>query len=553
MSMAIVSKHLRDRWVGPLVVVVSLSALLWMGLVVYGDIDLALYSNLPESMRSLMGIPADADAGVMSFNVMFGTIGSLALAGIALSMGAAAIAGEERSGTFGLLLANPASRTGVLLSKAASMLLLVAAVGVLLWAAGRLVPALVDTEVGEAQVGAMALHLAVNAVFYGSLALAIGAWTGSRSLASGVTVGVMLAGFVGTGLLPAIEGSGRLVEALPWYYFDGSQPLLNGIHWGHLAVLAGSSVVFLAVGVVGLNRRDLRGAGADGAGLVERLREHPLTRRVADRLAGSVRASRIWVKTITEHQGLVLITAGVMFSMMGLLMGPMYTLIDQDLATLTESLPEVFLSAFGGGDMSTPEGFLQTETFGLMAPIATILVGVAVGARALAGEEARRTMGLLLANPIGRSRVVVEKTAAMVLAVMIVGVAIFAGVSGGVALAGLDVSIANIAATSLLVALLGLVFGAMALALSAGTGRVGVAVYGTVAAAVVFYVANAFLPLSDRLADWARISLFYYYLGSDPLSSGMHWGHAGLLTGLAVALVLLAVGLFERRDLRQRG
>ena len=172
---------------------------------------------------------------------------------------------------------------------------------------------------------------------------------------------------------------------------------------------------------------------------------------------------------------------------------------------------------FGGGDISTPEGFYQIETFGLMAPIAFMVVTVTIGARALAGEEANRTMGLLLANPIKRSTVVLEKTVAMIVQAAIVAVALFAGVVGGSMLGGLGMSLVNIAAATLLGALLGLVFGALALAISAATGRTRVAIYGTIGAALGLYVANGFLPFSDGFEGLAKWSPFHYYLSSDPL------------------------------------
>ena len=56
---------------------------------------------------------------------------------------------------------------------------------------------------------------------------------------------------------------------------------------------------------------------------------------------------------------------------------------------------------------------------------------------------------------------------------------------------------------------------------------------------------------AESLAGWARWTPFHYYLGSDPLVNGMHWGHGAILAGLVVALVALAVVFFDRRDLRQ--
>jgi ABC-2 type transport system permease protein len=242
-----------------------------------------------------------------------------------------------------------------------------------------------------------------------------------------------------------------------------------------------------------------------------------------------------------------------MFFMMGIMMGPMYSFLDETMLGFMDEFPEALLALFGGGDMSTPEGWYQLETFGMMAPIAVMVVTVAIGSRALAGEEEHRTMGLLLANPVKRSTVVHQKVFAMILYGLGVGFAIFAGVALGSLLGGLGMDIGNIAATSLLVTLVGIAFGAFSLLLSASTGRVKVAVYGTVGVALVFYVVNAFLPFSESVAELARISPFYYYLSSDPLNNGMDWVHGAVLTVLTIVLVGLSVALFQRRDLRQTG
>ena len=58
-------------------------------------------------------------------------------------------------------------------------------------------------------VGALVFHMFVISLFFGFLAMAIGAWTGSPGMASGVTAGVMFISFVGAGLFPIIEEDGR--------------------------------------------------------------------------------------------------------------------------------------------------------------------------------------------------------------------------------------------------------------------------------------------------------------------------------------------------------
>lgn len=547
-------KTTRDRWKAMAIGMASLVLLLWMAMAVYRDIDLSIYTELPEVFLSIMGIPSGADVASLAIGVMYSFYGALTLAGLAVSMGSASVAGEERDGTIGLLLGNPKSRTTVLVSKAASMTLLVGLGSLALWGAAPLIAGILDVRMGGMQIGSYALHLFVNALFYGFLAMAIGAWTGRRGLASGVSAGVMAFGFIAVGIFPIIEGWENVAKVFPWHYFDNGQPVINGIQWGDLAVLFGATVVLAGIALFGVNRRDLRGQNV-GVTLLDRLRANPMTQKVVDRLAGATRVSHIWIKTASEHQGLLIITAYLMFFVMGVLMGPLYGLMDQTLLDFTKQIPEELWAFVGaaGGDMSTAEGFYEAETFGLMAPIAVMVVTAVIGARALAGEEQNRTMGLLLANPIKRSRVILEKALAMVVYAIAVGFSTFAGVWLGSLIGGLGIDVGNIAATSFLATLVGLVFGALALALSAATGRVRVAIFGMVGAALVSHLVNSFASLNDSLAGWARVSPFSYYLNTHPLQNGMDWGNAAILAGLTVVLVAAAVVLFQRRDLRQSG
>lgn len=550
MLTSIFTKAIRDRWTAMTVAtgLVALWLLIAMG--IYRDIDISVYTELPQGIRELMGIPEGADAATLAYNVMLDFAAALTIAGMAISMGAAAIAGEERNGTIGLLLANPKTRSHVLASKLAALVTLVVAATLVLWGATEIAPGILDVDTGDTHLGAMALHLGANSLFYGTLALAIGAWTGNRTLASAIPAGVMVVSYFAVGLLPLVDPITWLAKAFPWYYFSGSEPLLNGIHWGHIAALTAVSLAFGAIAFIGVVRRDLRGRSV-GTSILDRLRDNDQTARIFERLAGSTRVSRIWIKTTSEHQALLFVTTGVMFSLMGVLMGPMYVAIEDDIASAAEDFPEAILAIAGDGDLSTPEGWFTVETFSLMAPIAIMIVTIVIAAKALAGEEANRTMGLLLANPIRRSRIVYEKALAMAAYATAVGVSIFAGVASANLISSLDMSYTGIAAASLLATLLGLAFGTLALAIGAASGRTRIATYATIGVALTSHLLNSFLPLNDNLADWARLTPHHYFLSSDPLNNGMHWGHASLLATLTVTLLAAAVWSFDHRDLRQ--
>lgn len=550
MLTTVFSKSLLDRWRGAAITVVSLSVLLLFAMAAYRDLDISIYTDLPASLQSLIGIPEDADVASLAYSAIYNSYGAMALGGLAITMGAGYIAGEERAGTLGVLLGNPKSRTGVLVSKTAALLLIIGLGGVVLWGAGALAPQLLDVNIAGLQVGAYTLHLVMNTLVYGFLALAIGAWTGKYGLAVAASAGVMVISFFAVGLLPLVDALAGFAKFFPWYYLSGSEPLLNGVDWAHIAILSVAIAALFAAALIGINRRDLRGRST-GRSLIDALRENPVSAQVADRLAGSARVSRIWVKTASEHQGLLFVVAAAMFLVMGVLMGPIYTSINTVLLDLGESLPDSMLAFFGGGDLTTPEGYYQIETLGLVAPIAVMVVTILLGAKAVAGEEADRTMGLLLANPVSRSRVLAEKTVPMVLFGGAVGLATFAGIAAGNAISGLGMSYLNILATSVLLTLIGLLFGALALLVSAATGSVRTGAVVAAGLAVVAHVVNALAELSD--AGWGALSPFHYYLGSDPMINGMNWTDAGILTAITLVLLALAFPAFNRRDLRQHG
>jgi ABC-2 type transport system permease protein len=543
------TKSVRDRSTSMLIAAISTALMFVFGMAVYRDIDLSVYTDLPEVFRSMFGIGGeDTDVGGLAYEALMASYGMLVMAGVAIAAGATSIAGEEKKGTIGILLSNPLSRSTYVASKAGGVFTALVAGFVVLWVAALVVPQVLDVSTAGYDVNALMLMMFVNAVFYGFLALSIGAWSGNTGVASGVSAGLMIVGFLAVGLLPLVESLAGLAKVFPWYYYNSGDALNQGMPWGDFAILVGLAAVFAIAAFVGFNRRDLRSRSV-GVKMIDRLRENKYTHVVADRLAGTARVSHIWVKTASEHEVLLYIAASGMF-VMTVIIGPMYNLIEDSLKTLGDSIPEELMALFGGGNMSTPEGWYQVEMFGLMLPIATITVAVVVGTAAIAGEENKNTMGLLLANPVRRSTVILQKTGTMVLFAAIVGAAAFLGTMAGSLLGDLGLDVQNVAAASALGTLLGLVFGAIALALGAATGRTQIAAYGATGLAVVSFVANGFLPLSDSLEGLARFQPFYYYLTSDPLNNGMDWAHAGVLAGLIVVFVSAALALFQRRDLR---
>jgi ABC-2 type transport system permease protein len=259
----------------------------------------------------------------------------------------------------------------------------------------------------------------------------------------------------------------------------------------------------------------------------------------------------VWRKTLYDgRRGLLAWTASL------LLLVAMYVAIwpsikgQPSLSDFLDTMPEAFRSLFAsaGADMSTPVGYVQIELLSFMGPLLLILYAVVAGGSAVAGEEDRHTLDLLLANPISRARVVLEKAAAMALGTLGLAAVLGVGLIVEGQWADMDLPAGNVAAAMLHMALLGLVFGALALAIGAATGHLGASRAVPAVLAVVTYVVNGLGPQVSWLEPLQKYSPFYQYVGHDPLRNGVSVAGVVVAVGTIAVLVAIAVAGFRRRD-----
>ena len=220
---------------------------------------------------------------------------------------------------------------------------------------------------------------------------------------------------------------------------------------------------------------------------------------------------------------------------------------------LAEDYPEALKAVIAFGDQVdyvSPAGYLGSELFSLTVPLLLIVAAVGAGARAIAGEEEKGTLELLLANPLSRRRLALEKLAALAAELLALGAVLWLALAVAVRAAGMDVSLGHLGAAAVSAVLLAVGFGSIALVVGCATGRRGVAIGATAAAAVAAYIVNSLAVLVDALEPVRNASPFYHYAASDPLRRGLSAGHSlFLLAVVAVAAVLAPVAL-DRRDLR---
>jgi ABC-2 type transport system permease protein len=215
--------------------------------------------------------------------------------------------------------------------------------------------------------------------------------------------------------------------------------------------------------------------------------------------------------------------------------------------------PELMRALMGGReslDLLSPAGYLDGQVYALLVPLLLLIFAIGHGAGAIAGEEERGTLELVLANPVGRRRLVGEKLLGLVGLVAIFCAVVFLSVWTSALPADLDLSAGRMAAATLAAGLLGLLFGVLALLAGAATGRRGPAIGVPAALAVAAYLLVALAPLADWLEPWRVLSPFYYYASYDRLVEGMDWGASGILAAATAAVGVAAIFAFERRDLK---
>lgn len=212
------------------------------------------------------------------------------------------------------------------------------------------------------------------------------------------------------------------------------------------------------------------------------------------------------------------------------------------------------VQALLGTDLSiaTSAGYLSARYFGWV-DILLIVYAVIQGTGAIAGEESAGTMDLLLAQPIARRQIVLQKVAASVIgsaAIIAIG---WLGFALSISLVRIDVSLADTAIASANMLPITLLFFALSLWAGAVAPSRGVASGIVIASATAAYFISTLANGVDSLRGLRYATPFYYYGSGASLVHGIQWWHVALLLGVAASLVALTVRTFERRDVGTGG
>ena len=199
-------------------------------------------------------------------------------------------------------------------------------------------------------------------------------------------------------------------------------------------------------------------------------------------------------------------------------------------------------------DAVTPEIWLGIELYGLLFPILLSVIAVSAGASAIGTEEESGTIELILASPISRGRVVLEKSLGIMIQLGIVSGFLWVGIATGSLLFPFDVSLTNVFFATAMGWIFGTTVAYITMSIQSLKGRKGLALGVGSGFVGLSYVMMVISGLLNGLNSLKYTSLFNYYDGRSVLINGLNETSFAVMLGLSGLFLVVSLYGFYNRD-----
>ncbi|EYB67169.1 hypothetical protein DEIPH_ctg050orf0018 [Deinococcus phoenicis] len=219
---------------------------------------------------------------------------------------------------------------------------------------------------------------------------------------------------------------------------------------------------------------------------------------------------------------------------------------DPAVTEVMQKLPAALRSLFGE-DFSTPAGYVGGRLFSLMPVLLTLFAALS-GSALIAGAEARGLLEWPLAQPLPRGALLAGRALALLVMLLGLGFVLFLSTWALGQVFQAPLPAARVLQTAALHTLGAWVFGALALAVGAATGRPGLASAVGAGLGIGLVVLHTLSGQVPALQDVAWLNPWHAALAEAPLRHAV--GGAPLLVCLLLGgvWVLLAAPFFQNRD-----
>jgi ABC-2 type transport system permease protein len=196
----------------------------------------------------------------------------------------------------------------------------------------------------------------------------------------------------------------------------------------------------------------------------------------------------------------------------------------------------------------SPAGFLSAEFFSWI-PALWAGVAIAIGTAAIGGEESEGTLEILLAQPISRTRVLLEKSLALSAGLVVAIATAVPAFAIGLPLGDLGISLWKLTVALGLVALAALVFLMLSMWLSTLLATRRQAALIASGALIAAYFVNTLGAAVPSIDPWRPLSPFYWSDASVVLTGGFSWWRLAVLIAMPLVLWALTRWTFRRREI----
>lgn len=215
-----------------------------------------LVETMPPELVEAMGLDTMASAAGYVSGTVYSLLGAVLTLVCAISLGARLIAGEEEDLTLELELASPVSRARVYGERLAGMWLALLGVAAAMTVVLLVLSSVMDLDLAIGNVLAASISLWIFGGTLGTVAFAVGAATGRRSIGLGVATGIAVLAYLMSYLGPLVDAD-WMDRVSPYGWYIAEQPLRNGFDWSGLLLLVSLAALAAVVGWGRFRTRDL--------------------------------------------------------------------------------------------------------------------------------------------------------------------------------------------------------------------------------------------------------------------------------------------------------
>ena len=258
-------KSLRDHARGVLGWTLGIVAIVVIQLSVYPTIRdssagwSSVTESFPEAFKEIFRMTDyTSEAGYLATELLTFVVPFIFI-GMGCSWGARVATEDEEKGAADIALGLPISRASYLVTRMASSLAILVTAGTSFFISLAIGARLLDMSISLARFAIAALCLTLLAVIMLGIATALGALTGRRSVALGVSMAIAIALFITYSLAPLVDVLDSTTPFNPMQWTIGSQPLTQGLSVGYSVSILAFSAVFFASSFRMFERRDIGG------------------------------------------------------------------------------------------------------------------------------------------------------------------------------------------------------------------------------------------------------------------------------------------------------